>query len=238
MLGCGVRVSVRPAPGPRVNQRVVLYSVERRALQCTETSNEVKQNVQKERLGRRACRACLWAASSGFGRLSGVCVLWLRARRVSTVVRCFSPNGNALFEKGKARFVLALSLVSLINSLTSGKKLTVALKQKNTQLIMYALIRSVTHASTYIFKREEAHHRATRWRDGHAQMASTAIIAAPRQMATTFIVARGHDKGFFKPHRASEKVNSCGSVQSSISWLTISTPMCVSVPAGRRGTRG
>ena len=73
---------------------------------------------------------------------------------------------------------------------------------------------------------------SNRWRAGHAQMASTAIIAAPRQMATTFIVARGHDKGFFKPHRASEKVNSCGSVQSSISWLTISTPMCVSVPAG------
>lgn len=47
---------------------------------------------------------------------------------------------------------------------------------------------------------------------GHAQMASTAIIAAPRQMATTFIVARGHDTGFFKPHHVSEKVNSCGSV--------------------------
>ena len=72
----------------------------------------------------------------------------------------------------------------------------------------------------------------TRWRAGHAQMASTAIIAAPMQMATTFIVARGHDKGFFKPHRASEKVKSCGSVQSSISWLIISTPMCVRVPAG------
>ena len=72
----------------------------------------------------------------------------------------------------------------------------------------------------------------TRWRAGHAQMASTAIIAAPMQMATTFIVASGHDKGFFKPHRANGKVKSCGSVQSSISWLIISTPMCVSVPAG------
>jgi hypothetical protein len=72
---------------------------------------------------------------------------------------------------------------------------------------------------------------ADRWRStGHAQMASTAIIAAPRQMATIFIFTRGNDMGF-TPHRASETVNSGGSLTSSNSWLIISTPMCVSVPA-------
>lgn len=164
VLGCGVRVSVRPAPGPRVNQRVVLYSVERRALQCTETmtSNEVKQNVQKERLGRRACRACLRGRrhrASGVYRACACCGCARGACRLSFVA-LFSQRQRA-FRKRKSAvcFGQALSLVSLINSLTSGKKLTVALKQKNTQLIMYALIRSVTHASTYIFKLDEAHHR-------------------------------------------------------------------------------
>ena len=45
------------------------------------------------------------------------------------------------------------------------------------------------------------------WSTGHAQIASTAIMAAPRQMATIFIFTRAHDMGF-TPHRASETVNS------------------------------
>ena len=49
-------------------------------------------------------------------------------------------------------------------------------------------------------------------------------------MATIFIFTRGNDMGF-TPHRASETVNSGGSLTSSNSWLIISTPMCVSVPA-------
>ena len=42
---------------------------------------------------------------------------------------------------------------------------------------------------------------------GHAQMASTAIIAAPRLMATIFTFKREHDMGF-TPHTVSENSKS------------------------------
>ena len=42
---------------------------------------------------------------------------------------------------------------------------------------------------------------------GHAQMASTAIIAAPRLTATIFTFKREHDMGF-RPHIVSESTKS------------------------------
>ena len=42
---------------------------------------------------------------------------------------------------------------------------------------------------------------------GHAQMASTAIIAAPRLTATIFAFKREHDMGF-RPHIVSESTKS------------------------------
>ena len=52
----------------------------------------------------RACEGGVIGLRASIGRVRAVAA---RAARV-TVVRLFSPNGNALFEKGKARlFVLA-----------------------------------------------------------------------------------------------------------------------------------